>query len=213
VNRRSESERNPKSLRDRLRETTNQAILAAAEEVFADAGLHAARMEDIAARAGVSVGTLYNHFEDRDALLRGILEARRADLHAALDAAVDAAAGVAFRDRLRATLLALLEHCERHRKFLHIVLQREVNGAPGKGVGDKTDAMRELDARLDRLMKQGVREHALRPETADLAATLLLGMVRGMFMRTIVLGKGEGLVHEVDRLLEAFLRGLGGVSA
>jgi AcrR family transcriptional regulator len=200
-------------LRDRLRESTNQAILAAAEEVFADAGLHAARMEDIAVKAGVSVGTLYNHFEDRDALLRGILDARRADLHAALDAAADAATGVTFHERLRATLLALLEHGERHQKFLHILLQREVGGTPGKGMPDKTDAMRELDARLERLMKQGVRERALRPEAADLAATLLLGMVRGMFVRRILLGKGEGLVHEVDRLVEAFLRGLGGASA
>ena len=63
-------------LRARIRETTEQAILAAAEEVFADAGLHAAHMGTIAARAGVSVGTLYNHFEDREALLAGLLLAR-----------------------------------------------------------------------------------------------------------------------------------------
>lgn len=196
-------------MRDRFRESTNQAILAAAEEVFADAGLHAARMEDIAARAGVSVGTLYNHFEDRDALVRGLMQARRADLMAT----IDAAAGTSFRERLRATLVALLEHCERHRKFLHIMLQREVGGGAGKGVGDKSDAMRELDARLERLMKQGVRENALRPETADLAATLLLGMVRGLVIRSIVLGKGEGIVVEVDRLFDAFLRGLGEAGA
>ena len=54
---------------------------------------------------------------------------------------------------------------------------------------------------------------ALRPETADLAATLLLGMVRGLVIRSIVLGKGEGIVVEVDRLFDAFLRGLGEAGA
>src|SRR3954471_15366151 len=72
MNRRSESEPERQTLRGRIRETTVQAILSAAEEVFADDGFHAARMGAIAAKAGVSVGTLYNHFEDRDALLGGL---------------------------------------------------------------------------------------------------------------------------------------------
>ncbi len=62
MNRRSTAERQPQSLRERFNETTLQAVLSAAEEVFADAGLHAAHMGEIAERAGVSVGTLYNHF-------------------------------------------------------------------------------------------------------------------------------------------------------
>jgi AcrR family transcriptional regulator len=213
VNRRSENERGGKSLRDRFRESTNEAILLAAEEVFADAGLHAARMEDIATRAGVSVGTLYNHFEDRDALVRGLMQARRADLLAALDAALAGAPDASFRGRLRATLVTFLDHCERHHKFLRIVLQQEVHGTVGKGTGDKTDAMRELDARLERLMKQGLREKVLRPETADLAATLLLGMMRGLVIRSVVLGKSPALVAEADRLLAAFLGGFGGGGA
>ena len=60
-------------LRDRLKETTEQSILAAAEEVFAETGLHGARMETIAQNAGVSVGTLYNYFNDR------VLTPRRSD--------------------------------------------------------------------------------------------------------------------------------------
>src|SRR5579862_9223895 len=88
-------------MRARIRETTVQAILGAAEEVFADAGLHAAHMDSIAAKAGVSVGTLYNHFEDREALLAGLLSARRAELLGKLDAAIRDVAGRPLRERLR----------------------------------------------------------------------------------------------------------------
>ena len=78
----------PRSLRERFKETTLQAVLTAAEEVFADAGLHAAHMGEIADQAGVSVGTLYNHFEDREALLAGLAEARYKELIADMDGAL-----------------------------------------------------------------------------------------------------------------------------
>jgi len=215
VNRRSEIERQPHKLRDRIRETTAQEILAAAEDVFAEAGLHAARMDDIAARAGVSVGTLYNHFQDRDALLAGLMAARKGELLAALDAAAAAPAPGGFRERLRATLVTLLTHCDRHRRFFNILFQREVEHSHGKPAAGRkqADAMRDLLDRLDKLMKQGLREKVLRPEMADLAPTFLLGMFRALVIRSFVLGQGASLVDEVDRLEQAFLGGLGGAAA
>ena len=48
-------------------------MLVAAEDVFAEAGLAKAHVEDIARRAGVAVGTLYNYYKDRDALLAAVL--------------------------------------------------------------------------------------------------------------------------------------------
>ncbi len=53
-------------------------ILAAAREVSLERGLAAVRMEQIAARARVSKGTLYNHFESKEDLLLAMLEDRLA---------------------------------------------------------------------------------------------------------------------------------------
>jgi AcrR family transcriptional regulator len=44
-------------------------ILAAAQEVFAEQGFDAARMDDVARRARVSKGTLYNYFDSKEDLL------------------------------------------------------------------------------------------------------------------------------------------------
>ena len=49
-------------------------ILAAAVEVFADRGFAAARLEDIAARAGVSKAALYLYFETKTDLFRAVAE-------------------------------------------------------------------------------------------------------------------------------------------
>lgn len=48
-------------------------ILTAALEVFGDVGLTRARLEDIAHRAGVSKGTIYVYFPDKEALFREVV--------------------------------------------------------------------------------------------------------------------------------------------
>ena len=54
----------------RLPEERPQQILKAALEVFGEHGLAGARLEDIAKRAGVSKGTIYLYFPNKEALFR-----------------------------------------------------------------------------------------------------------------------------------------------
>ena len=189
-----------------------QAILTAAEEVFADEGFHAARMGAIAARAGVSVGTLYNHFEDRDALLGGLLVSHRAELIVRIDAAIAEGTSRPLRDRLRGIVAAFLGHCEQHRKFVHLMLQQELGRfqqSYPQAWAKKSDTMQAIYERVDGEMKRGVKERVLRPEMADLAAAFFIGMMRALIVRDLLLGKGQGMVAELDGLLDMFFDGAG----
>lgn len=58
----------------RRRARTRVVILDAAEEVFARDGFHGARVEHIADRADLSVGTLYVHFANKHALFLALVE-------------------------------------------------------------------------------------------------------------------------------------------
>src|ERR1700704_146236 len=62
--------------RNRLR------ILQAAREVFADRGLDAS-LDQIAAHAGVGIGTVYRRFPDKDALIDALFEERIDEVTAA----------------------------------------------------------------------------------------------------------------------------------
>ncbi|HTO41872.1 MAG TPA: TetR/AcrR family transcriptional regulator, partial [Rhizomicrobium sp.] len=53
---------------------TRERIVAAAEWAFAEKGYEGARIADIAARAGCSVGAVYFRFADKDALFLAIVE-------------------------------------------------------------------------------------------------------------------------------------------
>ena len=50
-----------------------QAIVAAALEEFSARGFAAARLEDVAKRAGVAKGTIYLHFRDKEALFEDLV--------------------------------------------------------------------------------------------------------------------------------------------
>src|SRR5919202_1014810 len=50
-----------------------QRILAAATELFAERGL-SVTLHDIAARAGVGVGTIYRHFPTKEPLIDAVFE-------------------------------------------------------------------------------------------------------------------------------------------
>jgi AcrR family transcriptional regulator len=57
----------------RRKDARPQEILEAALSVFAEKGFAAARMEQIAARAGVSKGTIYLYFDSKEAVFRALV--------------------------------------------------------------------------------------------------------------------------------------------
>lgn len=60
----------------RLPEERPQQILDAALSVFAEHGIDAAKLEEIAARAGVSKGTIYLYFPSKEELFREVVRQR-----------------------------------------------------------------------------------------------------------------------------------------
>src|SRR5512145_2424994 len=71
----------PQALRQALQEQTRaayrEAILDAAEHVFLKDGFQSAKMVDVAEATGVSVGTLYNYFDSKDAVFLALAERHR----------------------------------------------------------------------------------------------------------------------------------------
>lgn len=58
---------------ERRKEARPAELTAAALELFVERGFKGTRLEDVAARAGVSKGTLYLYFEDKEALFAAVI--------------------------------------------------------------------------------------------------------------------------------------------
>lgn len=74
-----------------LMEEKRRQILDAAVAVFQDLGYACTSMDCIAARANVSKRTVYNHFENKEALFRAILDLMAEQASPALDISYDPA--------------------------------------------------------------------------------------------------------------------------
>ncbi|HVU15178.1 MAG TPA: TetR/AcrR family transcriptional regulator [Phototrophicaceae bacterium] len=62
------------AIQEQLIKARRDQILDAATTVFAQRGFHRATIRDVAKEAGIADGTIYNYFENKTAVLLGILE-------------------------------------------------------------------------------------------------------------------------------------------
>ncbi len=200
------SHEKPVRLRERLREATVEAILNAAEDAFAEEGAKA-RMESIAARAGIAVGTLYNHFAAREALWTELCRSRREALLVKLDDTLQRVRQEPFEDALRAMLAAFVAHWAAHRGFLAVLMQVDPpTTSPGPRAKDRTMAQEMLE-RVAALVRRGVAQGVLRAEGSELYPLLLLGMLRSVLFRRPEDVPSTAVAANVELMLGVFLRG------
>jgi AcrR family transcriptional regulator len=146
-------------------------ILEAAEVVFAERGLEA-RLEDVAAHAGVAVGTLYNYFKDRQSLVEALLDAHRSQLRERLSDVVARTEGRAFRERLEAVLAEIVTVSLPKQRLRLLLLQ----AAPHRFLR-RSEARESLRIILGPMFDQARRNGQLAPDPDGLQLQLLLGLV------------------------------------
>ncbi len=89
----SQTKRHPsvrKQPRQARSKQTVDAILQAAAELFADLGYAQTTTNKIADRAGVSIGSLYQYFSNKDSLLASLLAQHRKEVNGVVDRGVAA---------------------------------------------------------------------------------------------------------------------------
>ena len=91
-----------------------EAILSAAEEVFARSGYHGASLDDIAQAAGISKALIYEHFTSKRELHASLVNAHVEEIFRRLQA--NAETGTSGEERLRGGIDAFLSFVEEHRE-------------------------------------------------------------------------------------------------
>lgn len=190
------------TLRKRLREETVRAILYAAEEVIGEEGLHAARMERIAAGAGVSVGTLYNHFEDRGALVHALFDSRAALLRDLLTESLAATGGHAAREQVHGMLRAVRIHAAEHGRFFTALMA--VHQGPS-ALRPPAAARAFMAACAGEVISRGIASGEFREDPQEVFADGLQALARLVLARTL---EGRAGDEEVAALADLFVRGV-----
>jgi AcrR family transcriptional regulator len=100
---------------------TLDEIVAAAAKVFRTKGYHAATVRDIAEEVGILKGSLYHHFESKEALLYLVVKEPIAQMYRTMREI--AGADDNATEKLRRAIIAHLEAFDRHYPHLFVYLR------------------------------------------------------------------------------------------
>lgn len=111
---------------DRIRQAAKESIRTAAMEIFIEKGYHDAAIEEIAQRAGVSKGLIYNYYKGKEELLADMVKKRIEDINhvmqiaAALDSPTEQLIHI-----IEGALNNVKQHPKVYKFYLHLQTQPE----------------------------------------------------------------------------------------
>jgi AcrR family transcriptional regulator len=194
-------------LREEFRDHARAAILEAGEDVLATQGLHSARMDEVARKARVAVGTIYNLIGDREALVVEILSVRHAELLSLLAAKLEEVHTLPFRAQVQASVVALFGYLREHSRFFLMVMESERGPAgPHKRLSQETVA--EIRRLFRELIARGIKQRVLRAEGRELYPAMLMGMTREVIAQDLE-ADAASLEERAAQVLDVFLHGAG----
>ncbi len=193
--------RKPRQSRSRA---TVDAILQATAQVLVRDGYQKATTNRIAERAGVSVGTLYQYFPNKDALVVALCEQHSDEMMTLLSASIaelqDATAERATRVIVRAMLQAHAVNPELHEAI--------ISNLPKEKQFEQILAVNAQAEAMVRVFLEHHRER-LATDNIDMAAFIVVNTVEALTHAAVIerpdfLGTEE-LVDEITRLICRYL--------
>lgn len=172
-------------------------LAAAALELCAERGVQGTRVSDVAARAGVTVGTIYRYFRDKEALIDAAMQQaehpnRRSDVP----------------DRPGASLPALADAIRRWGAFFTTSGLRAVRVAlsdPRRDATTSEGPIRAAVAEIASIVRQGIERNDIR---ADLDPDGVAHSIVGAMLLAPILSKGEASRATEEALSALAVRGL-----
>src|SRR5215467_12189307 len=150
------------------RQARRKQLLGAARQVFVARGYHAAAMDEIAERAGVSKPVLYQHFPGKLELYIALLDQSVGRLVEAVRTALRAT--TENRQRVNATFAAYYGFVAEHRGMFRLVFESDLTNEPA--VRERVDT---ADRKCADMISQVIKEDAgLKDDEAHLLGISLV---------------------------------------
>jgi AcrR family transcriptional regulator len=193
--------KSPKQERSR---STIEAILTATARVLVKEGFDKASTNRIAEQAGVSIGSLYQYFPSKEALVAALIERHTDEMTAVLTAAFDRVARLPVAQAAR-ELVALMLEAHSIDPALHRVLIEQV---PRVG---RLSRIHEVESRAEEMVRAYLTLHReeLRVSDLDSAAFLMVSTVEALTHAAVIYYperlKSGALAGEITEMVVRYL--------
>ncbi|MGD7788437.1 TetR family transcriptional regulator [Propionibacteriaceae bacterium Y1685] len=139
--------------------------------LFAERGMDATSVEEIAARAEVSKPVVYEHFGGKEGLYAVVVDREVADL---LDRIRTSLTGGRYRELLEEATVALLDYVDENSDGFRILVR---DSAFASGSGSYASILSDIAGRVTDILGDEFKRNDLDARTAPMYAQALVGMV------------------------------------
>jgi len=178
-----------------------EKMLDAAGRLFGTKRFHEVRMEDIAAEAEVSKGTLYRYFHDKEEMYLALLERASHQLAAEFKRCVASAPDC--RSQLVAIVDAVITFCDAHPHLLNLIQRAEIGMEAGKAFPWQEVREEGMRLVLD-IFERGRQNGEFRVSDPATSMLMLLGGMRAV----IRFGEKPRASGLAEQIVDDFLHGV-----
>lgn len=199
----------PPSLKERQRQERELLILRVASDLFAERGYHEMSLDDIAARVGISKGTIYLHFARKEDLVIALLELGISEFLKALNDTLSSSASPTEKLRAIIEQFSCSMADQRHQVISTILQNPEIHGRMAElklGMRERWDEPRR---QLTQVIEQGKAEGDFDPTLpTPLVMYLLMGLLAQHGYRRLVSEEGMTSAEITEGLSRFFFKGI-----
>ena len=183
-----------------------QVIIDAAIEVFSHNGFQNSTISEIAQRANVAEGTIYQYFKNKEDLFFSIPTDKTKQFYKELELHLQGIDGA--MNKIRKFVWYYLYHLQENPAYARaLMLEMRVNRnfANTKAFG----AYRPLTQKILEIIEEGQKEGIIRKDTNKyMIRHLILGLLEHIITRWLLKGEKGNLLDQYDEAVELLMQGI-----
>ena len=187
-------------------ENKKRLILEVATEVFAEKGFNEATISQIASKANIAEGSIYDYFKNKEDLLFSIPEERMENFLSGLQDHLRGIKGAL--NKLRKLLWYQLNFYEKNRDYTHIFLL-DIRPNPRFNQSKAYQKVREYSKLILQLIEEGKKEKVIRKEIdPHIFRDIILGSAEHITFRASILNRFPTLSDAANHLYDQITHGV-----
>ncbi len=150
-----------------------ESILAAAVQLFAEYGYHAAPLRDIARIAGIQAASIYHHYPNKQSLLVEIMETHMQRLIGALEHILRT-----YDEPLQRLDEAIANHIRLHTSYKNefFIIDTEIRALEGENRPYIISLRKKYEALMQDLIRNGMEQGVFRQSDVKIASYAIIAM-------------------------------------
>lgn len=184
-------------------------ILEAALHLFAEKDFHEVTVDEIAERVGLSKGTLYLYFKNKEDLFFSIIEEKTEALFSRLQSVIQS--DIPYLDRLEGLIRGYLSFFDEHKAYFKIIHSEKTRMDDQNRYRFKEHMLKsyyDYEGIMEKFIREGQKQDIYRALDAKIIARALKGLLNSFTFQCIFTNHQGSLIDETPHVLDLFLNGV-----